>query len=206
MGIMRAASFLLQKAEHLMVAIIMALYFVGSVAAQSSDAEFDAAENLVEARLILSLPAALQTGLSTGVGATYTRGSDWLAWGVKASWSTATEYTLVENVRNDDIRFMLFGVAQYAAGRGTIALRLGAGGVLVYEERNRSQGARAGLKGSALRTTAWAALPGADLEFVVKLRILDAWSMIVSGGPACYLLKSELHPGWLAGLGVAWQD
>jgi hypothetical protein len=196
----------MKKVEHFMVAVIPTLFFVGSVAAQSTEAEFDAAKDLVEGRLVLALPAALQTGLTTGVGAAYTRGSGWLAWGAKASWSTATEYTLTESVRNDDIRFMLFGVAQHALGRGTIGLRLGVGGVLVYEDRIRSQGERAGLKGSALRKTAWTTLPGADLEFIVKLRILDAWSMTLSGGPTCYLLRSELRPGWLAGLGVAWQD
>jgi hypothetical protein len=189
-----------------MVAVISVLFFAGSAAAQSSDAKFDEANNLVEGRLMLAVPAALQTGLTTGVGAAYTRGSGWLAWGAKASWSTATEYTLTESVRNDDIRFMLFGAARCSVGRGTMGLRLGAGGVLVYEDRTRSQGARAGLKGSALNNTSWAALPGADLEFMVKLRILDVWSMTLGGGPTCYLLKRHLHPGWLAGLGVAWQQ
>jgi hypothetical protein len=202
---MRAANLRFHKIESLVVAVVSALLFAGSVAAQSTEAEFADANNLVEGRLILALPAALGTGLTAGIGAAYTRGRGWLGWGAKASWSTATEYTLTESVRNDDIRFTLFGVARYAAGRGTFGLRLGAGGVLVYEDRTRSQGARAGLTGSALSKTAWAALPGSELEFFVKLRILDAWSMTVSGGPACYLLKSKIRPGWITGLGVAWQ-
>ena len=163
------------------------------------------AENLIEGRLLLAIPAALPTGLSTGVDAIYIRGSGWLAWGAGASWSTATEYALTEIVRNDEVRLRLFGIAQYAVGRGAIGLRLGAGGTLVHEDRTRAQGARAGLTGSDLRTTAWAMLPGTDLEFIVRLRILDAFSMTVGGGPSLHLVNDGIRPGWLAGLGVAWQ-
>jgi hypothetical protein len=164
-----------------------------------------AAENVVEGRLLLAIPAALPTGLTWGFNADYTRGSGWLAYGAGASYSTATEYTLTEIVRNDEIRLRAFGVLQHAIGRGTAALRLGAGGTIVYEDRARSQGTRAGLTGSALQTTAWATLPAADLEFNLRLRIIDAFSLTMGGGPSMHLVHGGIRSGWLAGLGVAWE-
>jgi hypothetical protein len=158
----------------------------------------------VEARLLLALPAALPTGLTTGVQAAYLHGRGWLRYGAGASWGTATEYTLTEIVRNDDIRLRLFGVAQRAVGRGTVALRLGLGGTLVYENRTRAQGNRAGLTGEALSASTWAMLPGADLELHVTLRVFRAWALTAGGGPSLHIVNGGARFGWLGGVGIAW--
>jgi hypothetical protein len=166
------------------------------------------ARNTLEGQLVLALPAALATGLSTGVGASYTRfatKNGTLALGARASWSTATEYTLTEAVRNDDIRLRLCGMVQRPAGRGSFALRLSAGGTLVYEDRTRAQGNRAGLTGSALETTTWSMLPAADAEGVVFLRVWESWGMSVSGGPTLHIMSSGARWGWTSSLGVTWQ-
>jgi hypothetical protein len=62
----------------------------------------------VDAGLVLALPATWQTGLSSGIGAGVTRGRRF-AWGVRGSWSSATESSLVWTVSHDDVR--LRGVA-----------------------------------------------------------------------------------------------
>ena len=149
-------------------------------------------------------PAALPTGLTTGVGAGLTRGG-LFAWGARASWSTATEYATSWAVTHDDVRLRLTGALQRTQGRGTFALRLDLGPTLVHETRLRDQGARAGLSGSDLETTAWSILPAADLELAVTLGIAGDWAMVVSGGPSLELQGGALHAGWLGTLGVAWR-
>lgn len=167
--------------------------------------------NTVAAELVLGLPAALATGLSSGVGATYVRRSRWLGWGTRlawgavASWSTATEYSLTEEVRNDDIRMRVCGLLQHQAGRGSLGLRLGLGATTVYESRTREQGSRAGLSGSALQVTHWYLFPAGDLDAVVFLRVWNAWGMTLSGGPSLHLIDGSARVGWTSGLGVAWQ-
>jgi len=96
--------------------------------------------------------------------------SGWLAWGARASWSTATEYTLIDTVRNDDIRcaFVDSSSTTLAVVRSPAPRR---GATAVYENVTASQGSRAGLTGSALETTKWYLLPAADLEGVVFLRV-----------------------------------
>jgi hypothetical protein len=166
------------------------------------------AKNTIDGQLVLALPAALVTGMSTGVGAAFTRVATrggLLAWGAHASWSTATEYSLTDTIRNDDIRLRLCGQIQRAVGRGLFGLRLGVGGTLVYEDRTRAQAARAGLTGSQADNTSWAMLPAADLEGIVVLRIWDSWGMSVSGGPTLHGLHSGTRVGWTSGLGVTWQ-
>jgi len=162
----------------------------------------------VDGHLLLASPAALSTGMSAGVGLAFmrvaTRGG-LLAWGARASWSTTTEYSRTEIVRNDDIRFRLCGQIQHAVGRGLFGLRVGLGGTLVYEDRTRAQGARAGLTGSQLEDTVWSLLPAADVEGIVVLQIWNSWGMSVSGGPAMHWRDSGLHAGWTSGLGVTWQ-
>ena len=187
-----------------LLASALLLAGVRLAAAQPAPVPTPPPENLVDGRVLLAAPAALATGLTTGVEAGYTRGGR-LAWGVRASWSTASELTRTENVRNDDVRLRLVGVLRHQAGRGSFGLRLGLGGTLVYEERTRSQGSRAGLTGEALRQTVWSLLPGADLEALVVLRVVGAWSVTVSGGPTLHILHGAANFGWLAGLGVAWQ-
>ena len=165
-------------------------------------------KNTVEGGLVLALPAALQTGMSAGVGLGYFRAataSGWLAWGARISWSTATEYTLADTVRNDDIRLRLCLGVQRIAGRGSFGLRLGVGATAVYEGVTASQGGRAGLSGSALETTKWYLLPAADVEGVVFLRVWHAWGMSLTGGPTLHLLDGSPRYGWTSQLGVLWQ-
>ncbi len=134
-------------------AAVLFLAYPARLGAQALSGASSPAKGALDAHLVLALPAALATGLSTGVGANYSRlatESGTFAYGASASWSTATEYTLIEAVRNDDIRLRLCGLVQRPIGRGVFALRLSAGGTLVYEDRTRAQGNRAGLSGSAL--------------------------------------------------------
>ena len=165
-------------------------------------------KNTLDAHLVLALPAALPTGMSTGVGLAFTRvvtRGGMLAWGARASWSTATEYSLTDTVKNDDTQLRLYGQIQHAAGRGLFGLRVGVGGTLVYEARTRAQGARAGLCGSDLGGTSWAMLPAADIEAIVVLRVWNSWGMSVSGGPTLHGLHGGARVGWSSSLGVTWQ-
>jgi hypothetical protein len=176
--------------------------------AQTLVAENTIPKNTLDSQLVLATPAELSTGMSAGVGADYSRritAGDGLALGARASWSTATEYTRIDTVRNDDIRLRLYGLVQHNAGRGSFGLRLGAGATAVYEGRTRAQGVRAGLTGSALETTAWYLLPAADLDVVVVLRVWRSWGMSLSGGPTVHLVDGSIHAGWSSGLGVSWQ-
>jgi hypothetical protein len=166
------------------------------------------ARNVVDGGLVLALPAALATGMSAGVGAGYLRAvtpGGWLLVGARASWSTATEYTLTDEVRNDDIRLRLNLAVQKVKGRGSFGLRLGLGATAVYEGRTRAQGNRAGLEGSALSTSSWYLLPAAEVEGVVFLRVWHAWGMTLSGGPTLHLIDGSPRYGWSSGLGVLWQ-
>jgi hypothetical protein len=166
------------------------------------------AKNTLDAGLVLALPAALQTGTSAGVGAGYLRAltaGGRLLVGARAAWSTATEYTLTEAVRNDDVRLRLNLAFRQTVGRGAFGLRLGAGATAVYESRTRAQGSRAGLEGSALSSSTWYLLPAAELEGVVFLRVWHAWGMSVSGGPTVHLIDGSPRYGWSSGLAVLWQ-
>jgi hypothetical protein len=166
------------------------------------------ARHTLDGGLVLALPAALATGLSVGVGLAYLRavtsGGRVLV-GARASWSTATEYTLTESVRNDDIRLRLNLAVQQVLGRGAFGLRLGLGATTIYEGRTRAQGNRAGLEGSALATSAWYLLPAGELEGVVFLRVWKAWGMSLSGGPTLHLVDGSPRFGWSSSLGVLWQ-
>jgi hypothetical protein len=179
-----------------------------SASAQTATEASFSPMNTIDGQLVLALPAALATGMSTGVGAAFTRVATrggMLAWGARASWSTATEYSLVDTIRNDDIRLRLCAQLQHAAGRGLFGLRVGVGGTIVYEGRTRGQGARAGLTGSALGSTTWAMLPAADIEAIVVLRIWNSWGMSITGGPTLHWINGGTRTGWSSGLGVTWQ-
>jgi hypothetical protein len=158
----------------------------------------------VDAGLLLALPAQLQTGLSSGLGAGVTRGGRF-AWGVRGSWSSATESSLTWTVAHNDFRLRGVAALQQPAGRGVFALRLGVGPTFVYEHRERNQGARAGLTGSDLETSALAVFPGAEVEGVVKLHILGRWLLTLSGGPSVLVADGSLRYGWTAQLGAGWQ-
>jgi len=186
----------------------MVLACAMSASAQPATDGSSSPRSTVDGQLVLALPAALSTGMSAGVGAGFmrvaTRGG-MLAWGARASWSTATEYSPTDTVRNDDIRLRLCGQLQHAEGRGLFGLRVGLGGTLVYEGRARDQAARAGLSGSQAENTSWAMLPAADMEGIVVLRIWNSWGMSVTGGPTLHGLHGGVRAGWTSGLGVTWQ-
>ena len=187
---------------------LLVLAFATSARAQPMAEVSSSAKNTIDGQLVLALPAALVTGMSTGVGAAFThvatRGG-LLAWGAHASWSTATEYSLTDTVRNDDIRLRLCGQLQRAVGRGLFGLRVGLGGTLVYEDQTLVQGKRAGLPDSQREISSWSMLPAADIEGIVVLRVWSSWGMSVSGGPTLHGLHNGVRAGWTSGLGVTWQ-
>lgn len=157
----------------------------------------------IDGGLVVGFPAALPTGLTRGVGIGLSRGGR-LAWGVRASWTTATEDSAAWQVDHQDVRVRATGALQHAAGRGTLALRLGLGGTLVREHRIRHQGMRAGLEGDELESAALALVPGASLEGVIALRIRGPWALQIAGGPTA-ILHDGVHAGWTGEIGVAWQ-
>jgi hypothetical protein len=157
----------------------------------------------IDGGLVVGFPAALPTGMSTGVGGGITYGHD-LAAGGRIAWSTATESTGAWQVTHSDLKLRVTGAVQHTAGRGTFGLRLGAGGTVVHESRVRSQGMRAGLTGADLETSAFAFVPAIDLDAVVTLHVSGPWALVVSGGPTIESLSGSLHGGWSAALGVAW--
>ena len=158
----------------------------------------------VDAGLLMGPPLTLPTGLSTGVGGGITVGRR-LAWGLRASWSTATESSLVWTVTQQAFRLRAAAAIQQPVGRGVFALRLGFGPTLVYEDRIRNQGSRVGLTGSDLETSALVALPAAELEAVVSVHVAGRWLMTLSGGPSAALSDGALVRGWTAQLGAGWQ-
>jgi len=176
----------------------------GAVIATDTFPYDDGGELALDAGLFTSHPTALPTGLSTGVSAGFSRGRCGLTWGARAAWSTATESTMPWTVSHDDLRLRLTGGLQQLAGRGTIGLRLAAGGTLVHEARRRNQGERAGLSGDELETSTFAMLPSADLDVVIGIRLVGRWALLTSGGPSIALDDGTARIGWTAQLGVAW--
>ena len=158
---------------------------------------------LIDGGLITGMPAALGRGMSSGVGAgiTHACGCN-LAYGVRASWSTATESSESWLVTHQDVRLRAIGELRHVSGRGTIALRLGAGATIVHENRRLSQ-LRPGIDEHESR--AFDTLPAADLEAVVALQIAGSWDLVVNGGPSVDYFQNALHAGWIAELGVGWQ-
>jgi hypothetical protein len=159
---------------------------------------------LVDAGLFVGLPTTWQTGLSTGVGAGLSYGRTF-ALGLRGSWSTATESSIAWTVRHDDIRLRLTGTVGRAAGRGSFSLRLGLGTTLVYEDRVRNQGMRAGLMGSDLENSTLAAMPAGEIEGVVGVHVGGPWLVVLAGGPTLVVGESVWHAGWATQLGIAWQ-
>jgi hypothetical protein len=195
-----------------MSALIVTAIAVGAPAravaspAVNDDALFRVREGgpvTLDAGLALALPVALGTGLSTGVGAGATIGAGHLAWGLRASWSTATVSSIDWTVSHDDIKLRAVGAVQQRAGRGRFALRLGVGPTIVHEARVRNQAMRANLTG--LDTSTFAAAPAADLEAVVALHIAGPWLLTLSGGPSLSVVDGSARWGWTSLLGAGWQ-
>jgi hypothetical protein len=160
---------------------------------------------LVDAGLVLGFPQALPTGLSRGLGGGVTFGSCPLRWGARAAWVTATESDRTWEVTHSDLKLRVTGSAQHDAGRGTLGVRLGAGGTLIHESRLNKQGGRGGLTGEMLETSAFLLVPAADLEAVIGLHVIGAWLLVMSGGPSLAIVDSAPRWSWTAQLGVAWQ-
>jgi hypothetical protein len=149
-------------------------------------------------------PTALGTGLARGFGAGIAVGSE-LSLGARASWARATETAIGWEVTHDDVKLRLTGGAQTAVGRGVLGVRLGLGGTLVHEMRERIRGDIAGSEGSLRRTTATVVLPAADLDGVVSLHVTRGWLLIVSAGPSLTRVDHKMRTGWNSYVGVAWQ-
>jgi hypothetical protein len=146
--------------------------------------------------LVLDLPTALGPGLSNGLGIGVTRGHR-LAWGARASWSTATESSIPWTVTQSDLRLRVVGVIQHTLGRARVGLRLGVGPTIVHETRLRN--------GSALETSAFSTLPAGEIEVVVGVHVFGPWLFDVSGGPSAVVDGGSLHGGWVSLIGVGWQ-
>lgn len=159
----------------------------------------------VDGGFLTGYPAALPTGLSRGIGGSATVGLGAFRVGARLGWVTATESTLGWEVTHADLQLRALGGIEHVAGRGTIGLRLGAGGTLVRESRLRAQGERAGLEGDALETTALALLPAFDLEATVALAVYGAWSLSLAGGPSVALDDGDARWSWVAQLGIGWR-
>jgi hypothetical protein len=155
----------------------------------------------VDAGLVLALPAALSTGMAIGAGGGVRSGM----WGARVEGLTSTESSRVWTVTDRELRVRGTATIDTTAGRATIGLRLALGGNLVHEARDRNQGARAGAMGDALRTTALALLPAADLALALELHIAGHWLFELAGGPTIDLVSSDAHFGWTSELGVAWR-
>jgi hypothetical protein len=158
----------------------------------------------VDGGLFFGLPSALGTGLSSGVAAGVARGRVFV-WEAQASWSSATESSITWTVTQWDLRLHVGAGLQHAMGRGRVGLALRLGPTIVHETRDRNQGARAGLAGSDLETTAYTVLPAGDLLASVAIHIAGPWLFTTSGGPALVILDGSAHAGWTTQIGVAWQ-
>lgn len=159
----------------------------------------------VDAGIVAAVPAALKTGLAKGFGAGLSVARGPWFWGARAAWATASETTIGWAVTHDDVKLRLTGGAQTTRGRGTFGVRLGAGGTLVHERRERISGDIAGSQGGMRRTTANEVVPAADLDGVVSLHITRGWMLLVSAGPSWSRVDRKLATGWNSYLGVAWQ-
>ena len=158
----------------------------------------------VDGGVMLALPVALGTGLSSGIGAGAMVGRRFRL-GLRIAGSTASESSIDWAVTHTELRLRAAADYQHVAGRGTFGLRLGVGPTIVHETRTRNQGARAGLTGSDLETTAFSTLPSVDLEAVVGVHIAGPWLLMVSGGPNASWVSGDLKGGWSALVGTGWQ-
>jgi len=158
----------------------------------------------IDGGVMLALPAALGTGLSTGVGAGAMVGRRFRL-GLRVAGSTATESSIDWAVTHTELRLRAAADFQHVAGRGALGLRLSVGPTIVHETRLRNQGSRAKLTGSDLETTAFSTLPSIDLDAVIGVHIFGPWLLIVSGGPTASWVSGDFKPGWSALIGTGWQ-
>lgn len=200
---------LLPATNRILPCLVAAVSVVASAAQAQTQPEAPAGETIGgDAGVLVGMPAALGTGqtvgLNVGLGTGDGVGGHWLGWGLRASWSQAAEDSLGWAVTHNEIRLRMAGLLQGAAGRGTVFLRAAAGVTAVYESRLRHQANRLGDSASAAPTSAWAVLPGGELELGVRLRIAGDWGVAVSGGPGAHWVRGDVVPGWVGSMAVAW--
>ena len=160
----------------------------------------------VDAGLYAGMPAGLPSGLEPGLGIGVTRECGCVfAYGLRLAVAGITESSEAYTTSDIDFRARVIAALHHSIGRGELSLRLGGGTNVVYEDRVRNGGNRAGLTGDALETRTVAALPAADLEGVIALHVIGPWLVIASGGPTIEILNSSVHGGFVAGLAVGWQ-
>ncbi|MFT3693037.1 MAG: hypothetical protein QM831_07840 [Kofleriaceae bacterium] len=159
----------------------------------------------LDAAYVIAKPAALQTGMSTGLGATITHtcGCN-LSYGAELSWGRVSEPGATWIVTQDDYRLRVVGAVRHDIGRGSIALQLGVGPVLIHENRDRQQGMRAGLSGDELHTSGTTIAPSAALEAIVTMKVQGPWALHAGAGPAADIFDGDLHAGWQVEVGLAW--
>jgi hypothetical protein len=195
-----------RRARHFLVGIAVAMPCASNAEPAFSDETWRYSSHgalAIDGGLAVGFPAALPTGLARGVAAGVTWGRV-LAVGARVSYMTASESSAAWLVTHRDLGLRVTGSLQHAAGRAVLGLRLGVGGTLVHESRLRHQGMRAGLEGDALRTSASAMLPAAQLDAVVGVAVKGPWRLSLSGGPGI-VLDDGAHAGWSAGVGIGWQ-
>ena len=110
---------------------------------------------------------------------------DTVAWGARVSWACSRHRVRARlDCHHQDVRLRATTAVQHTAGRGTLALRLGAGGRWSTSRgcatRARAPGSRRSISGPA-RTSM---LPAADLEAVVGAPGRGPWIVGLSGGPS----------------------
>jgi hypothetical protein len=160
---------------------------------------------ITDAGFVIAKPTSLPTGISTGVGAGFTRRCGCLlSYGARVAWSRVREPGQTWIVTQDDFRFRAVGAIRHDVGRGSIALRLAAGPTVVHEVRDRQQGMRDPGANTVLQTRAVRALPAGEAELVVSLKIAGDWLVTAGGGPSL-AIDDGATVGWISELGVAWQ-
>lgn len=155
--------------------------------------------------LVVAKPTDLPAGISTGLGAGLTRNCGCLlSYGVRFAWSRVREDSEAWIVTQDDFRIRATGAIRHEIGRGSIALRLGAGPTIVHEVRDRQQGGRDPNADAVLQQRAVRAVPAGEAELVVSLKIAGTWLVSASAGPTL-AIDDGAHAGWITQMGVAWQ-
>ncbi|MEO6776014.1 MAG: hypothetical protein ABI467_23840 [Kofleriaceae bacterium] len=155
--------------------------------------------------IVAAKPTALPTGLSTGLGAGISRRCGCLfSYGARVAWSRVSEDSQSWIVTQDDLRLRVTGAIRHDAGRGSIALRLGAGPTIVHEVRDLQQGMRDPNSETPQQQRAIRGVPAGELELVVSLQIAGTWSIAASAGPTV-VIDGGAHAGWITQMGVGWR-
>ncbi len=153
--------------------------------------------------VVAASPAALGTGLAMGPSVRVIRG-DTVVWGAELGWVRATEYSPSWAVTHDEFRARALAGLQAYAGRARLIVQVGAGVTALYEHRARAQASRLSQLNVATTSSAWAALPAADLRLGVQLPVYAGWGATVLIGPAFHLRDGQPDLGFTASLAAGW--